>query len=118
MVLEAHLGFYYDININDSGTFSYIVGSLMKEGTVIPEGFACHEIPPSEFALCWYKYKDDDDIWAVAHSTVAKYMEEQGYEGSGGCSELYAFKDEEYKAETGYNILGYLIAGRKKGESK
>ena len=114
--LEAHLGFYFDINKNEDGTFSYIVGVLMKDGTTIPNGFDCYEVPPSEFAACWYKYKDEDDIWSVAHSTVEKFMEEQGYEGTGMCSELYAFADEAYKNESGYNILGYLIAGRKKEE--
>jgi len=114
--LEAHLGFYY--NMTDSDTFSYIVGTLMDAETPVPEGFTYHEIPESEFAVCWYRYKDEDDIWSVAHSTVEKLMEEQGYEGTGGCSELYAFADEAYKAETGYNILGYLIAGRKKEEAK
>ncbi len=117
--LEAHLGLYYDINKN--GNFSYLVGVLMKEDVTVPEGFAGHEIPATDVAVCWYKYKDGDDIWSVAHGTVEKYMTEQGYEGnpeSGWCSELYAFADEAYKAETGYNILGYLIACRKKGEAK
>ena len=109
MFIEASLGFYYDININDSGTFSYIVGSFMKSDTVVPKGLDFHEVPASDFVICWYKYKNDDDIWSVAHSTVEKYMKDIGYVGNGGCSELYLFDDEE----DGYSILGYLIAGRK-----
>jgi len=119
--LEAHLGMYYNLSNND-GNFSYIVGVLMKEGAPVPEGFASHEIPDSDVAVCWYRYKDEDDIWAVAHGTVEKYMAEQGYaglpQGQGWCSELYPFGDGDYKAETGYNLLGYLIAGQKKEDGK
>ena len=115
MNLEALLGFYFDINKNEDGNFSYIVGSLMRADFIVPEGFDCHEVGESEFAVCWYKYKTEDDIWSVAHGTVEKYMEEQGYKGTGGCSELYMFdEDEVNKGEAGYNILGYLIACQKK----
>ena len=116
IALEAYLGLYYNLQ-NDKKTFSYLVGVPMKDGTAIPEGFDCHEIPSGDVAVCWYRYKDEDDIWSVAHGAVEKYMEEQGFEGmpdgKGWCGELYAFGDEEYKAETGYNILGYLIACQK-----
>ncbi len=121
ILLEAHLGLYYNINQNGDENFSYLVGTLMKESAAVPDGFVGREIPSTEVAVCWYKYKDGDDIWSVAHGTVEKYMAEQGYEGvpeTGWCSELYAFADEAYKKETGYNILGYLIACRKKGEAK
>ena len=115
--LEGHVGLYCDINKNNDGNFSYIVGVLMKAGTAVPEGFASRDVPESDVAVCWYRYKDGEDIWSVAHGTVVKYMEEQGYIGlpeAGWCSEFYPFGDEEYKARTGYNLLGYLIAGTKK----
>lgn len=118
-VIEAFLGLYCDLHNND-GMFSYIVGALMKADTVIPEKFAYHEIPESDVAVCWYKYRDEDDIWSVAHGTISEYLKEQGYEGIpdvGWCSELYPFGDNEYKEETGYNLLGYLIACRKKEEA-
>lgn len=121
MNLEAYLGLYYNINQNGDGNFPYLVGSLMKDSAVVPEGFAFQEIPESDVAVCWYRYEDEDDIWSVAHSTVEKYMEEQGYEGiseAGWCSELYAFRDEIYEAETGFHILGYLIFCKKKEEVK
>ena len=110
MFIEAALGYYFDININDSGTFSYMVGSFMNADTVVPQGWDCHDVPAGEFVICWYKYKEnEDDIWAVAHSTVEAYMKEIGYTGNGVCSELYPFDDED----DGYSILGYLIAGKK-----
>ena len=109
MFIEGALGFYFDVNINDSGTFSYIVGSLMKQDIVVPKGLDYHEVPASEFVICWYKYKEKvDDIWSVAHSTVEEYMKEIGYIGNGGSSELYPFDD----VDDGHSILGYLIAGK------
>jgi len=109
MYIEASLGFYYDININNSGLFSYIVGAFMKTETVVPSGLDCHEVLASDYAVCWYKYRNEDDIWSIAHNTVENFMKEQGYKGVGGCSELYPFDDKE----DGYNILGYLIASKK-----
>jgi len=110
MFIDAALGYYYDINVNGSGTFSYIVGSYMKPDTVIPNGLDYCEVPASEFVVCWYRYKEnEDDIWAVAHSTVENYMKDIGYVGNGGCSELYPFDENN----DGYQILGYLIAGEK-----
>jgi len=111
MYIEAALGFYFDINKDNNGTFSYIVGSLMKAETLIPNDFDSHEIPSSDFAVCWFKYKDGDDeaLWSVAHAAVEDFMKEQGYEGIGGCSELYPFDDNDDE----YTTLGYLIAAKK-----
>jgi len=115
--LEGTLGLYYEINKDNSGNFSYLVGVLMDADTTVPEGFTSLAIPESDVAVCWYKYHDGDDIWGVAHGTVVQYMAGQGYEGipdTGWCSEFYPFGDGEYKAQTGWNVLGYMIAGRRK----
>lgn len=109
---KAHLGLYFDINKNSDGYFSYIAGMLMKSDMIVPDGFACHEICESDAAVCWFRYKDGDDIWSTAHSSTEKYMTEQGYTGileTGWCSELYPFSDI-YQCENNDNILGYLIA--------
>ena len=113
--MDAFMGLYADINVNNDGQFSYIVGALMKTDAEVPAGFAACEVPASDVAVCWYQYRDDDDIWSVAHNTVEKYMDEQGYEGlpeNGWCSELYPF--DMPNPDDGYHILGYLIACRKK----
>jgi len=118
LLLDGFLGLYYDINANDDGNFSYLVGSLMKADTAVPEGFAAHELPESEVALCWFKYGADEDVWAVGpHGVTDRYVAEQGCEGlpteqGGWCSEFYPFG--EFPNGDGYNILGYLIACRKK----
>ena len=116
LVLDGLLGLYYDINVNDSGIFSYLVGSLMKSDVSIPCGYASYEILESDIALCWFQYNKDVNIWSEIdpNGITADYMKEQGYEGFPGdgskygwCSELYPFdkKPEE--------VLGYVIACKK-----
>jgi len=114
VLMEAYLGLYYNINIDNDGMFSYLVGSLMAEGAAVPAGFACHAIPETDAAICWFKYEKGEDIWAInPHGVVDRYMAEQGYAGlfsgaSGWCSELYPFGEQPDE------ILGYLIACREK----
>ena len=110
MHMEVALGLYYDINIDNSGMFSYIVGALMDINTPAPATLASHKILAGDFAVCWYKYTDNDDIWSIAHSTVEAYLDEIGYEGNGICSELYLFDERN----DGFNIMGYLIACKKR----
>lgn len=119
--LDGHWGLYYDINKNNDGNFSYLVGVLMKEGTVAPEGYACREMPESDVAVCWFRYGEDGEIWAKCdpNGITAKFMEEQGYIGNpeagsphGWCSELYL--PDSHPTANGEYVLCYLISCQKK----
>ena len=89
--------------------FSYMAGSLLKHDFVVPKGYDSLEAQETDIAICWFQYKEGDDIWSVAHGTVEKYIAQQRYEAlptDGWCSEYYP--PDSHIADSNDSILGYI----------
>ena len=72
---SSHAGVFFDWHLGDDN-FSYIVGLLMKEGVVVPEGYSIYEIAETDVVLCWLKSKSLTETRAVPFESTAKAIKE------------------------------------------
>jgi predicted transcriptional regulator YdeE len=73
----SHAGVFLDWH-NSEKNFTYIVGILMKEDIIVPEGYIKRELPESEVALCWVKCKSIAKTRVVPFETTAEAIKKIG----------------------------------------
>jgi predicted transcriptional regulator YdeE len=117
--LESQIGNIYDISyagvfldwyLGDSD-FTYIVGMLMEDGTVIPDGYIVRELAETEVALCWVKCKELAKTRVVSFESTDKAIKKIGRDFSRmkWCIDLYDFTRSMTPDENGYVILDCYI---------
>lgn len=111
---DAYVGFMADWDKVD-GNFVYVVGMLLKEGFILPEGFVARELPSQSVAIGWIQGKDTADVCAPAHELTEKALTEQGYtsQGMAWCMEYYGCPRFTTPNENGEIILDYYIPCKK-----
>lgn len=104
------IGVFLDWDLGD-GDFSHIVGLLMKEGAVVPEGYLIRELAESDVALCWIKCKDLNETRAVSFDPTAKAISGIGrsWAGMKWCADLYHPVRSATPDENGYVILDCYV---------
>ena len=93
------------------GTFTYIVGMLMKAGTPAPEGYDFEDMAAGSAAVGWIKGKEPA-IYQVSHVKTESAMEAQGLvmdPDRQWCMELYNCPRFTTPDENGDKILDYYI---------
>lgn len=114
----AHVGIYRDLNKDNDGQFTYVVGMFMKADFPVPEGFVSYHMSETHVAVNWFRYAAGDDIWILAHSSTQQLLEARDYalheDSSAWCGEVYPL---DVEAKLGETVLGYYIACRSKTEA-
>ena len=107
---SSHAGVFLDWYLGD-GDFSYIVGMLMKEGAIIPEGYIVRELEETDAALCWIKCKSVIVTRAVSFESTAKAVKEIGrdFVNMKWCADLYHPTRSTMPDENGDVILDCYI---------
>lgn len=107
---NSHAGVFIDWYLGDGG-FSHIVGMLMKDGAVVPDGYIVRELAETEVALCWVKCKALTETRSVPFESTEKAIKNIGRDFSGmkWCIDLYDRSRSTTPDENGYVILDCYI---------
>ena len=107
---SAHAGIFLDWHLGD-GDFSYIVGMLMKEGVIVPEGYFSRALPATDAALCWVKCKSVTETRTVPFGSTAKAVKKsgRGCANMKWCADLYHPSRSVAPDKKGYVILDCII---------
>lgn len=109
---ESYVGWMGDWSPWDApgGSYTLIIGMLMRDEPELPTGFTRHELPATDAAVSWVKGKES----AVFGS--AQELTEQAIRESGGscdnmswCIEMYNCPRFTKKDENGECILDYIV---------
>lgn len=66
------------IDLHQDGSFTYLVGMLMKANTPVPVGFSAYDIPYGIIAKAWIQ-GEEYEIFSSAHSLAVDGMVQNGY---------------------------------------
>ncbi len=107
---SSPVGVFLDWYLGD-GNFSYIVGMLMKENAVLPDGYVVRRLEETDAALCWVKCQSITDTRTVPFESTAKAISEAGRSCGNmkWCIDLYNSERSVTPDENGYVILDCYI---------
>lgn len=106
----SYVGVMTDWDRGD-GDFSYIVGMLMREDTLAPEGYYSKLLEPAEIAVGYIQGKDTQDVCGNAHELTEQALKEKGYrcDGMAWSAEVYNCPRFTEADADGNIVLDYYI---------
>ena len=104
-----YVGLMCDYSKGD-GEFSYIIGMIMKEGVIIPDGFRAYEIKPCDVAVSLIK-GEETDVMMNAHRLSEENIKKikRSNLNMEWFMEIYNCPRWTNPDSNGYRILDYYI---------
>ncbi|MGI5856710.1 MAG: GyrI-like domain-containing protein [Candidatus Merdivicinus sp.] len=84
---DAYIGWMGDLR--EDGSFTCLIGMLMRPGTPAPEGFAFRDVPACRAAAGRIK-GNEPEIYAMENDLLLPEMEKLGLAPDSFCMEVYA----------------------------
>lgn len=72
---NSYLGLMRCNGADAENTFEYWIGMFLPVDTEVPEGFDSVDLVESDIAVCWIKGKEDEGLYGMHDSCIAKFQE-------------------------------------------